>query len=68
MSKLVLEIVMTQHKEGSNRLSVVLVLLIECIVKKVVKTPESIAEIAKDVIEEAKFIVPKATLVKLEQN
>lgn len=68
MAKLVLETFTAQYKKVCNRLLVALKSLIECIVKKVVTSTETIAHIAEAVIGNLELIALAASLVKLERR
>lgn len=68
MRKLVLEAVQAQRIGVDNHLSATLESLIQCILKTVINSPETVAHTTEAVIDNPGFIAPTAALVKLEQQ
>lgn len=66
MTEYVLLTLMSHHKEVVNRLSAALQFLIERVFKKLLRTPQTTAEVTKAVINKPAFIHSNATLIKWE--
>lgn len=67
MTKLVLETFTAQHKGVNNRLSAALESLTELIVTKLMRSPQTFAEVTETVIEHPGFIALTAAFLKAEQ-
>lgn len=64
LTKLVLKIVVAQHKEYDDCLFAALASLIDRVVGKMVSSPDTIAQSTVAVVDNPGFIAPSATLVK----
>lgn len=68
MTKFVLETLTPQHKGVNYFLSAAWVPSIEYIIKKSIKSPQTITEVTEAVFDDPELITPTDTLVNLEQR
>lgn len=68
MTKLVLETLMAQRKRVANLLTAALEPIIDCIVRKVMRSPKTIAELTEAVIDNHGFIARTDALFKPKQR